>query len=72
MEVEGACMKAPNAGQHWLVDIALGAGLPGARDLTVDLGAPIAEAWSKVADGCGLTPEALAQHVAAAMRLPVA
>jgi len=57
---------------HWLGDAASRAGLKGALSLLIPYGTPAAEAWEISARALGLTPSALATHIAAAMRIQTA
>jgi len=58
--------------EHWLIEVARAAGLAGIEALVLAPRLPSAEAWSRVCEACGLSPEALAAHVARHFRLEVA
>ena len=65
-------MAPVSQGQHWLVDIARRAGLPGAESLDVPASAPAAEVWNHVARHCQRSEEQLVQEAADLLRMPVA
>ncbi len=58
--------------KHWLVTAAARAGHPPPDTLAVTVATPLAEAWSAVAQGVGISEEALARAVAGAFHLRVA
>jgi type II secretory ATPase GspE/PulE/Tfp pilus assembly ATPase PilB-like protein/ActR/RegA family two-component response regulator len=58
--------------RNWLVDVAVRAGLVGARDSVVEVGAPTPEAWTAVARACGVAEPDLTIRVAAHYRTAVA
>ena len=58
--------------EHWLVTVALAAGLEGAETLHVDSDTPAADAWALVTLATGTDAEELARRVAGHFRLAVA
>ena len=65
-------MLPGGAGKHWLAELAQRAQLARADALEVAADLPLADAWQRVAQHCGLTLDALAQEVADQLRLPIA
>ena len=57
---------------HWLTRAAQRAGLPGADTLAIPASVSVAEAWSAVAQHCGVDPDVVAGTVARVFRLEVA
>ena len=61
-----------DARRHWLVDLAIQAGLPGSDSTVVDPGASLPDAWTAVGRAAGVSDADLASRVAARHRLAVA
>jgi type IV pilus assembly protein PilB len=61
-----------DARRHWLVDVAVRAGLLGPDSPVVEAAAALPEAWTAVARACGVPEDQLAARVAAHYRLAVA
>lgn len=59
------------AQKHWLVETLEGAGYNGG-ELDLEQGAPIAEAWEKAAQACGISQEEVAVAVSSQFGLPLA
>jgi len=61
-----------DARRHWLVDLAIQAGLPGSDSTVLDPGASLPDAWTAVGRAAGVSDADLASRVAARHRLAVA
>src|SRR2546421_9342910 len=61
-----------DARRHWLVDLAIQAGLPGSDSTVVDPGASLPDAWTAVGRAAGVSDADLASRVATRHRLAVA
>src|SRR5438067_5037058 len=61
-----------DARRHWLVDLAIQAGLPGSDSTVLDPGASLPDAWTAVGRAAGVSDADLAGRVAARHRLAVA
>lgn len=60
------------SGRHWLANTLARASVPGAEGLAIPAGSPVAEAWRTAAEALGLSPDAIAAHVASRFHLRLA
>ena len=65
-------MKEAPQPKHWIVRVAVQAGLEGSSALDIRVGVPTDEAWAAVQESCGVTEADLVRHVATHQRLGVA
>jgi type II secretory ATPase GspE/PulE/Tfp pilus assembly ATPase PilB-like protein len=64
--------RPSNGARHWLLTVARSAGTTDLERLAHVAALPIEDAWTTVAEACGLSDEALARFVASQYRLNIA